>query len=525
MKRLLVVDDERPVIDAIIHHIEHGLDEEFSVVGTASTGREAIERFAEVAPDIVLMDVRMPGISGVEAIRELRRRGATSAFILVTAYERFDIAMEAVELAVAGYLLKPVTRDGLAAILRTAAEQLDRRLSIEGCEAGMRDAEVELGEWAESSFMKGILLGERFGDVGAYRKAMGIEEEFCIVLVMDFALGEGPLLDEQRGIYGKFRDVAKYKVRCSVGPLVAHRAAVLLPLRKADMGEDSVRAFVEAISNGIGYDFFARSARLGRGSVRPLGKADLSWAEAIHDLARNSAAGGGVGLASDQEPAATAGHEEERILAEAMASGDARRMVAAIERIVDSLRSRESIAMSERCRLVTMFGSVYLGLEERALTEPSEIRSLLDMGDLILAADWTELDAAVRLRIGRLIEVISSIPRYTEIVARAIAYIESAYSNPIGLETAAEELGTSAGRLSRLFVEQTGQGFSGWLIGYRIARAKELLARPGASIKEVSASCGYVDPNYFARLFKKETGYTPTAWAATVREEGTARVE
>jgi two-component system response regulator YesN len=58
-----------------------------------------------------------------------------------------------------------------------------------------------------------------------------------------------------------------------------------------------------------------------------------------------------------------------------------------------------------------------------------------------------------------------------------------------------------------------GKGFSDFLIDHRIEKAKELLLEPGASIKQVSVACGYADPNYFSRLFKKVTGLTPTAFA------------
>jgi len=124
VKRILVVDDERPVVDGIALIVGRDLAADFEVVGTASSGKEAIERAPALTPDIVLMDVRMPGISGLDAIRELRRRGSDAAFVLVTAYERFDIAREAVELGVLGYLLKPVARDDLNAEAAHAAAQL-----------------------------------------------------------------------------------------------------------------------------------------------------------------------------------------------------------------------------------------------------------------------------------------------------------------------------------------------------------------------------------------------------------------
>ena len=74
------------------------------------------------------------------------------------------------------------------------------------------------------------------------------------------------------------------------------------------------------------------------------------------------------------------------------------------------------------------------------------------------------------------------------------------------------------GALGVAIIEETGKGFSDFLIDYRIERAKELLSLPDASIKQVSAACGYPDPNYFSRLFKKVTGLTPSNFSSGVKE-------
>jgi len=80
----------------------------------------------------------------------------------------------------------------------------------------------------------------------------------------------------------------------------------------------------------------------------------------------------------------------------------------------------------------------------------------------------------------------------------------------------ADQVGVTPKRLSRMFIEELGQGFSDYLIDFRIEKAKVLLSLPGASIKQVAAECGYPDPNYFARLFKKVTGVTPTEFSTSL---------
>jgi two-component system response regulator YesN len=142
----------------------------------------------------------------------------------------------------------------------------------------------------------------------------------------------------------------------------------------------------------------------------------------------------------------------------------------------------------------------------------------MDCEELRLAAGGSLLALAAQARFASLIDTLGRTPRWSPLVARAITYIHENFGRAMSLETTATALNISPNRLSRLFSEETGQGFSDYLIDYRIERAKEMLLQPGASIKQVSLSCGYPDPNYFSRLFKKVTGLTPTSFSSGLPE-------
>lgn len=181
MKRVLVADDERPLVETILRIVRRDLSSEFEIVGTASSGREAIERADSLSPDIVLMDVRMPGLSGLDAVRELRRRGSEAVFILVTAYERFDIAREAVELGVQDYLLKPVSKEALAQSLRSASALIERRDEFERREIEYREREERMRIFVETAFLHALALGESLGpQLQSYRQALSLEEPLAL---------------------------------------------------------------------------------------------------------------------------------------------------------------------------------------------------------------------------------------------------------------------------------------------------------------------------------------------------------
>lgn len=115
--RVLVVDDEAPArtrLAALVSAIEG-----HEVVGEAATGEEALALAQRRRPDLVLMDIRMPGMGGLEAARHLSVLPEPPAVIFITAYDAF--AVEAFEAQAVGYLMKPVRRERLARALRHAA--------------------------------------------------------------------------------------------------------------------------------------------------------------------------------------------------------------------------------------------------------------------------------------------------------------------------------------------------------------------------------------------------------------------
>lgn len=99
-------------------------------------------------------------------------------------------------------------------------------------------------------------------------------------------------------------------------------------------------------------------------------------------------------------------------------------------------------------------------------------------------------------------------------VKRAKTYIQEHYSNDISLDEVSREVNISPYYFSKLFKEEAGENFIEYLTNVRIGKAKEMLENPVLSIKEVSILSGYADPNYFSRIFKKQTDMTPSEYKA-----------
>jgi DNA-binding NarL/FixJ family response regulator len=120
MITIVLVDDHALIREGIRSLLEFTPD--LRVVGEASDGEEAVKRVQELSPDIVLMDVRMPRMNGLEALREMRRLNPERRVVLLTTFDEDSAVVEALRAGVKGFLLKDVTRDQLADAIRRVAQ-------------------------------------------------------------------------------------------------------------------------------------------------------------------------------------------------------------------------------------------------------------------------------------------------------------------------------------------------------------------------------------------------------------------
>ena len=159
--RVLVVDDERPARNELCFLLEQLPD--VAVVGQAADGVEALERIGELKPDLVLLDIQMPGRTGFEVARELLAQKADTRIVFVTAYDQY--AIEAFEVHAVDYLLKPVE----PARLDRAIDRVRQQLTAErGPRAGALDDEAlqqivqNVSEQRTRREQVAIKIGERF---------------------------------------------------------------------------------------------------------------------------------------------------------------------------------------------------------------------------------------------------------------------------------------------------------------------------------------------------------------------------
>lgn len=119
MTTLVVVDDQGLIRDGVAAILD--AEPDFTVVGTAADGAEAVRLVTSLSPDVALMDIRMPGVDGIDATRRIVAAGVPTRILVLTTYGADDLVLAALRAGASGYLLKDTPRASLAAAVRSVA--------------------------------------------------------------------------------------------------------------------------------------------------------------------------------------------------------------------------------------------------------------------------------------------------------------------------------------------------------------------------------------------------------------------
>ena len=154
--RLLIVDDHEVVRDGLA--VMLGREPDFSVIGEAKNGLEAVKKAQELRPDVILMDLRMPEMNGVEAMRSIREQDSQVKFLVLTTYDTDEYIFDAIEAGAKGYLLKDASREELFQAVRALNDGVS--LIEPGVAARVLDRFAELSKQADQAAVN-YLLTER----------------------------------------------------------------------------------------------------------------------------------------------------------------------------------------------------------------------------------------------------------------------------------------------------------------------------------------------------------------------------
>lgn len=532
MYRIMLADDEGIVLDALTFIIEKNFGDSCQIE-TAKTGRGVIELAEEFLPDIALMDIQMPGINGIEAIKEIRKRNKSTQFIIVSAYDKFDYAKEAINLGVLDYINKPIRQDVIVEVLKKAMKTLDAERHKRSSDLMIREKLENVVPVIESGFIYSILFQEHFEeDTNNYKQLLGMEEYengYMMAIIfgdsqqenhMTNAVGAGVRIQNH---YRDIRELIKSYFPGVVGNVMANKIAVFMPCREEGFDYEQRIEIIEK-SRELARKLRAKADvvfRIGIGSVKPIKEAIVSYNEALDSLLQTQ---GSVAHTEDN-PIGCAYAENypitlEKSLFEKVERGDIAGCQDMVKRFFDWMQDNYGNHIDDirlKCLEFVLWAEKRAyengGMTYHFLSRTDYMTDLMRRNDLAQIRDWFEekMKAACRNVKGSRKESSLSV------IDKAKSYISNQFQKDISLDEVSKEVNVSPYYFSKLFKEETGQNFIEYLTEIRIQKAKELLSQGNeTSMKEICLACGYQDPNYFSRIFKKTVGHTPTEYRESI---------
>lgn len=521
--RVLLVDDEEDIREGISRKMDWlGLG--FSLVGEAANGQDALELAESLRPDVILTDIKMPFMDGLELCRILTDRLPAARFVVFSGFDAFEYAKQAIQMNVVEYILKPINADELSAVLRRLKDQLDREW------AERRNVELLRSRYTENL---PVLRELFYANLLDGHIEPGTERERAVRLDIDlqgeeWAVGLAYIGSDRRDALStlsvqKLLEESLTADRCRLS-LYNDWVAVIVSLTESFTIYDLIRVLDRVCTLAASYLGLTLTVGVGAPCKELSGMA-RSAAEARTALEYRSMVGRGqVIYIGDLEPdggqVLTFEEADERTLTAAVRLGSEQEVRDAAAALAGKIREANPSAgqynlflMELVTHLMKMTRRSGVGVEEvfgTGFSLPIQDSALPSLEEL---EDWC---AERYLRLRTLIRRRQT-DSAGQTVETAKEYIRQHYAeSDLSVEKLCAYLHLSSTYFSTLFKRETGTSFTAYVTTVRMEAAAEAIRGTEEKTYLIAQRCGYEDPNYFSYVFKRHFGVTPTKY----RSEG-----
>lgn len=229
MLKLLLVDDEDIVLDSLEYIITKNFTD-IQLVGSAYTGKQAIEMVNQYKPDIIFMDINMPGINGLEAIKEIRDINSNILIIIISAYDFFEYAKQAIHLKVYDYLLKPINKNEVIEVLEKGINKLTAEIEKKSNELKLREKVNEILPIVEDKLAY-LLIYKKIKDKNLYTYQRVLDIDFSSGYAFSIKIENLPTEQNEKNILiEKLKMIVNSLCKCIIGQVTDNLLIVFVAL-------------------------------------------------------------------------------------------------------------------------------------------------------------------------------------------------------------------------------------------------------------------------------------------------------
>lgn len=539
--KVFLVEDEMVIRRGIKNSIDWE-KEGYIFCGEASDGELAYPMIIKEKPDILITDIRMPFMDGLELCKLVKKELPNIKILILSGYDEFDYAKEAIRLGVTEYLLKPISSGKLLEALNGVSESIrrekeDKDLVRKYMEEMRENTEHEKQKFFEQMIAGNLSMADALETGKKYE--MNLSAGMYNLLLFRFTLGEenrksGELLGEAEYAIEKLTERLEYVFEFQRG--VEGWAFLLMADNEEQMSErvkELSKDLEEIMKN---YSTIAYFGGIGQPVAR-LRELEESFREAERALAarftmelnriisvEDIRMAQNVDTLDDIEITSFGEIEKTRTMLEKFLNNGAEDEIDEFvdvyinelpEENLKSVLMRQYIIMDAYIVMMSFCEKIE-GIEGEMQAQSEELKNSMKTSQTL-----EEIKNYIRMLLKKIIGVRDTISgrRYSDIIEIAKDQIRKTYmSDEISLNTIAAEVGMSPSYFSSIFSKKMGKTFVEYLTEIRMDRAKELLMCSSMKTSEIGYEVGYKDPHYFSYIFKKTQNCTPKEFRARGKE-------
>ena len=539
--KVFLVEDEMVIRRGIKNSIDWE-KEGYIFCGEASDGELAYPMIIKEKPDILIIDIRMPFMDGLELCKLVKKELPNIKILILSGYDEFDYAKEAIRLGVTEYLLKPISSGKLLEALNGVSESIrrekeDKDLVRKYMEEMRENTEHEKQKFFEQMIAGNLSMADALETGKKYE--MNLSAGMYNLLLFRFTLGEenrksGELLGEAEYAIEKLTERLEYVFEFQRG--VEGWAFLLMADNEEQMSErvkELSKDLEEIMKN---YSTIAYFGGIGQPVAR-LRELEESFREAERALAarftmelnriisvEDIRMAQNVDTLDDIEITSFGEIEKTRTMLEKFLNNGAEDEIDEFvdvyinelpEENLKSVLMRQYIIMDAYIVMMSFCEKIE-GIEGEMQAQSEELKNSMKTSQTL-----EEIKNYIRMLLKKIIGVRDTISgrRYSDIIEIAKDQIRKTYmSDEISLNTIAAEVGMSPSYFSSIFSKEMGKTFVEYLTEIRMDRAKELLMCSSMKTSEIGYEVGYKDPHYFSYIFKKTQNCTPKEFRARGKE-------